>query len=85
MFIELKGLNIDDIWKNIIIQIGNFTIKEGNTLEEQILLEDRLNKLKKDIEKLEKIAIREKQPKKKFELVKKINKLKLEMEKQFNE
>lgn len=80
LFIELKGLNIDDIWKNIIIQIGNFTIKDGNTLEEQILLEDRLNKLKKEIEKLEKMARREKQPKKKFELVQKINKLKHELE-----
>lgn len=80
LFIELKGLNIDDIWENIIIQIGNFTIKEGNTLEEQILLEDRLNKLKKEIEKLEKMARREKQPKKKFELVQKINKLKHELE-----
>ena len=34
--IELKGLNMDVVWENIIVQIGGITIEQGNTLDEQI-------------------------------------------------
>lgn len=78
--IELKGLNMDAVWENIIVQIGGITIAQGNTLDEQIAVDEQKAKLEKEILRLEKLARAEKQPKKKFELARKINKLKQELE-----
>lgn len=77
--IELKGLNMDAVWENIIIQIGGIKVDQGNTLDEQIAVDEQRMKLQKEIAKLEKQARVEKQPKKKFELAKKINELKKEI------
>ena len=79
--IELKGLNMDAVWENIIVQIGGITIEQGNTLDEQIAVDEQRMKIQKEIDRLTKAAKNEKQPKKKFELAQKINRLKLEMEK----
>ena len=73
--IELKGMNLDTVWENIVVQIGDVDIQEGNTLEEQIIEDEQQTKLKKEIARLEKQARAEKQPKKKFELVQKIKTL----------
>ena len=78
--IELKGLNMDAIWENIIIQIGGIKIEQGNSLDKQIVLDEQRMKIQKEIDRLTKLARNEKQPKKKFELVQKINKLKQELE-----
>jgi len=74
--IELRGLDLDKVWENIILQIGDIEIEQGNTLDDQIAIDDKKSKLEKEIARLEKQARNEKQPKKKFELVQKINKLK---------
>ena len=76
--IELQGLNLDKVWENIVIAIGGVNIEEGNTLDQQIETDEKRRKLEKEIEKLEKQARAELQPKKKFELVTKINILKKE-------
>ncbi|XKM13843.1 DUF4391 domain-containing protein [Orbaceae bacterium ac157xtp] len=78
--VELKGLNLDRVWQNIILQIGQFAIEQGNTLEQQIIINDKKKKLVLSIERLETQARKERQPKKTFELVQKINKLKKELE-----
>ena len=75
LFIELKGLNMDAVWENIIIQIGGITIDQGNTLDEQIAVDEQRRKIQKEIDRLTKAAKNEKQPKKKFELVQKIKRL----------
>lgn len=77
--IELKGLNMDAVWENIIVQIGGITIEQGNTLDEQIAVDEQRMKIQKEIDRLTKLAKNEKQPKKKFELVQKINGLKKEL------
>lgn len=77
--IKLDGLNLDKIWENIIIQIGGVEVSDGNTLEEQIVQDEKKRKLLKEIEQLEKKARAERQSKKKFELVQKIKKLKNEL------
>lgn len=79
--VQLKGLNLDAVWENIIVQIGDVQIEQGNTLDEQIAIDDRKQTLLKEIARYEKLARSEKQPKKKFELVQKIKILKQEMEK----
>ena len=73
--VELKGLNMDAVWENIIVQIGGITVEQGNTLDEQIAVDEYRHKIEKEIAKLEKQARAEKQPKKKFELAQQIKKL----------
>ena len=76
--VELKGLNLDTVWENIVIAVGRVNIETGNTLDEQIEINEKKQKFEKEIAKLEKQARVEKQPKKKFELAMKVNKLKKE-------
>lgn len=79
LFVEVKGLNMDSVWENIIVQIGGITIAEGNTLDEQITIDEQKAKLEKEISRLEKLARAEKQPKKKFELAQQANVLKRQL------
>ena len=74
--IELKGLNMDAVWENIIVQIGGITVEQGNTLDEQIAVDEQRRKIQKEIDRLTKAARNEKQPKKRFELAQKANVLK---------
>lgn len=78
--IEIKGLNMDTVWENIIVQVGGMTIDRGNTLDEQIAIDEKRAKLQKEIDRLTKQAKAEKQPKKKFELSQQISKIKKELE-----
>lgn len=78
--IKLDGLDLDTVWKNIVKQIGCIDVQEGNTLEEQIVIDEKRRKTEKEIEKFEKLARAEKQPKKKFDLVQQIKELKTELE-----
>lgn len=73
--ISLSGLTLDAVWENLITQIGSIEIQQGNTLDEQIVADEQKLKLEKEIARLEKQARNEKQPKKKFELVQMIKKL----------
>lgn len=74
--VELKGLNLDTVWENIVITLGGVNIEKGKTLDEQIEINEKKQKLEKEIARLEKQARAEKQPKKKFELVQAEKKLK---------
>lgn len=78
--IELKGLNLDTVWENIVIAVGGIDIEQGKTLDEQIIIDEKRQKLEKEIAKLERQARAEKQPKKKFELVQRIRGLRNEWE-----
>lgn len=78
--LSLKGLNMDDVWNNIVVQIGSIDVEKGNSLEEQIAVDEKRAKLLKEIDRLEALARKEKQPKKKFELAQMINNLKTELE-----
>ena len=55
-------------------------IEQGKTLDEQIEKDELRNKLLSEIEKLEKKARSEKQPKKKFELATQVKSLKKQLE-----
>lgn len=76
--LTIKGLTMDVVWENVIVQIGNIRMQTGNTLDQQIAQDEQRAKLEKEIARLEKLAWAEKQPKKKFELVQQINILKKE-------
>jgi len=77
--IELKGLDLDRVWENIIVQIGGLIVEQGHSLDEQISTDEKRAKLQKEIDRLEKLARAEKQPKRKFELVQKIQLLRRDM------
>ena len=73
--IELKGLNLDKVWENLIRSLECGVWNEELSLDENIALHEKQEKLEKEIAKLEKQARAEKQPKKKFELVQQIKML----------
>ena len=74
--IRLTGLNLDAVWENLIAQIGDVEIAEGKTLDEQLAADEERGKLLKKIERLEKLARSEKQPRRKWELVEEVKRLK---------
>ena len=78
--IELQGLNLDKVWENIIKSLECGVWNEELSLDENIALHQKQDKLKKEIDKLEKQARAEKQPKKKFELAGKVKELKKEFD-----
>ena len=74
--IRLSGLNLDTVWENIIKDIGEIHVREGKTLTEQILEDERLRVLKRQIEELERKCRTEKQPRKRLELYNRMQELK---------
>lgn len=78
--IALKGLDLDAVWENLIVQVGGIQMQQGNTLDQQIALDEQRAKLEKEIARLEKLARAEKQPKKKFEFVQQVKKLQQKLE-----
>ena len=77
--LEIEGLTLDAVWDNLIIQVGGVELEQGNSLGEQIELNNLKAKLANDIEKLEKQARNEKQPNKKFQLVSQLKELKKQL------
>lgn len=76
VIISLDGLNLDNAWDNLIASIGGIAITEGNSVAEQIVIDDARAKLMKQIELLEGKARAEKQPRKKLELFERLKELK---------
>ena len=77
--IRLSGLNLDTVWENIIKDIGEIHVQEGKTLTEQIQEDERVVKLKKQIEELERKCRTEKQPRRRLELYEKLTSLKKQL------
>lgn len=78
--IEMKGLSLDKVWENIVVAVGNVSIEQGNSLDEQIILDEKRQKIQKEIDKLEKQARAEKQPKKKYEFVQRMKEYQKKLE-----
>lgn len=74
--LAIEGLTMDAVWENVIVQIGGIHLQAGNTLDQQIAQDEQKAKLEKEIARLQKQLWAEKQPKKKYELLQKINQLK---------
>ena len=74
--LPLSGLNLDNIWENIVKSIGQIDVEEGNTLAEQIANNDQRAKLLAQIATLERKMANEKQPRRKREYFEQIKKLK---------
>ena len=77
--IPIKGLSLDDVWNNIVAEIGGLSNDAEETLEQQIIGREEREKLLKQIEVLEKRCRLEKQTRKKYELHQQLLKLKEEL------
>lgn len=78
--IELRGLTLDKVWENAIRSLELGVWNEELSLDENLALHERREKLEKEIAKLEKQARAEKQPKKKFELVQRVRALQKQLD-----
>ena len=74
--LSLSGLNLDSVWDNIVKQIGQIEVQEGNTLTEQIKANEEQTKLLAQIKMLERKMANEKQPRRKREYFEQIKNLK---------
>ena len=77
--IPIKGLSLDDVWNNIVAEIGGLSNDKEETLEQQIIDREEREKLLKQIEALEKRCRAEKQTRKKYELHQQLLKLREEL------
>ncbi|ALQ36273.1 MULTISPECIES: DUF4391 domain-containing protein [Fusobacterium] len=77
--LKIEGLNLDKIWENFVLFISGYHLTNENDLNTQIDIETKKEKLRKEIEILERQARKEIQAKKAFELYKKIKFLKNEL------
>ena len=77
--IPLKGLTFDDVWNNIVAEIGSLDNTAEETLEQQIINREEREKLLRQIEILEKRCRIEKQTRKKYDLHQQLLKLKEEL------
>ena len=77
---HLDGLSMDAVYENFVRQIAGESLTDKNctTLKESVEQQKRREQIEKQIAALEAKIRKEKQPKKKFELVQRIRKLKLE-------
>lgn len=74
--LTLQGLSLDDVWNNLVAEIGGLDNASEETLEEQIIHREEREKLLQQIASLEKRCRAEKQTRKKYELHQQISKLK---------
>ena len=73
--LHLNGLDMDDVWEDLIKQVGNIVVEEGNDLDSQIAIDEECRKLDSQIEKLRKKMSSEKQPRRKRELYSQLKEL----------
>jgi hypothetical protein len=77
--ITLQGLTLDDVWNNIVANVGGLNAQAEESIEEQIIQREQREKLLRQIESLERQCRTEKQTRKKYELHQQIIKLKEEL------
>ena len=81
--VKLEGLNLDAVYENFVRQIAGdklFAVSSEESLKDSVEREEVRRKLENQITKLKKQARSEVQPNKKFELVKRVNAYKKQLE-----
>lgn len=80
----LSGNTLDEIWDDLVRQIAisseTLLHRPNQTIDEQLKEQDEINRLNKLIQKTERAAWKEQQPKKKFELYTKLQEYKKQLE-----
>lgn len=83
--LRLEGLNLNYIWNQLTIDIFDISIRKGKTIDESILLNEQRSKLQEQINRLDKKARIESQPRRKREFVEEVRKLQKQLEEIGNE
>lgn len=78
--LSLSGLDLGAVWENIIADIGGVNLAGGKDLDKTIAANERRDKLTMQIAALEKKAMREQQPRRKWEDAEEVRRLKAELE-----
>ena len=78
--LTLVGTTLDAVWENCVRTIGDINVEDGNTLNEQIAIDEERAKLQRQIEILEKRCRSEKQPHRRYEMHQELMKLKKMLE-----
>lgn len=82
--LTLSGNTLDEIWDNLVrqIAISSETVlsRKDQTIHEQLKMQDEINRLQMVIQKTEKAAWKEQQPKKRFGLYTKLQEYKKQLE-----
>lgn len=79
--LQLQGMDLDEIWENLIKSVGGIVVEGDNTLKEQIEVDDARAKLQKQIDSLTEKAYKEKQPRRKTDLINQIKNLEQQLKK----
>ena len=74
--LTLSGLNLDSVWDHIVATIGSLEVAKGNSLTEQIRVDDERNRVLRQVEALECQMRSSTQPRRQRELYAEIKKLK---------
>ena len=74
--LKLKGLNLRSTWDALIADISGLEPADGKSLDEMIIQNENIKKLEKKIVLLEKKAMNERQPRRKWDLAQEIKQLK---------
>lgn len=74
--LTLSGLNLDSAWDNIVATIGSLEVAKGNSLTEQIRVDDERNRVLRQVEALERQMRSTAQPRRQRELYAEIKNLK---------
>lgn len=82
--LTLSGNTLDEIWYDLVRQIAisseTLLHRPNQTIDEQLKEQDEINRLNKLIQKTERAAWKEQQPKKRFELYTKLQEYKKRLE-----
>ena len=78
--LKLKGLNLRSTWDALIADISGLEPADGKSLDEMIIQNENIKKLEKKIVLLEKKAMNERQPRRKWDLAQEIKQLKEQLE-----
>ena len=77
--LTLSGLNLDAVWQNIVSSIGEVKVAEGNTLTDQIKVNEERAKILRQIETLERQMRSTTQTRRQREIYSEIKKLKVQL------
>lgn len=78
--LSLNGLDLGAVWENMIAEIVGIDLSGGKKLDDTIAVNERRDKLIKQISALDKKAMNERQPRRKWEYAEEIKRLNVELE-----
>lgn len=83
--LQIKGVDLKDVWDNFLIQIGDLDVEKDITVDDAIVQAIEKEKIEKQITTLKNKIKKENQAKKKFELHKEVKRLEMELEENYGQ